>query len=64
MKKTIKTSNGLCRYTFRIYTDYDPEDGFSVWTNAYSQSEAESYIRGEYWGITRISLMSVEQIKN
>jgi len=64
MKKTTKTSNALSRYTFRIYTEYDPEDGFSAWTEAYSQSEAESNIRGEYWGITRISLISVEQIKN
>ena len=48
------------RYIIRVYTKDDPEDGFSVWVDAKSKEEAFDYVRGEYWGITELFLVSVE----
>ena len=36
------------KYVFRVYTTYDPDDGFNVWTSACNRQEAESEIRREY----------------
>lgn len=48
------------RYIIRVYTQDDPEDGFSVWVDARSKEEAFDYVRGEYWGITELFLVRVE----
>lgn len=50
------------KYKFKIYQDFGNGelDDQNVWTSANSQDEAESNIRGEYWGIKDIVLLSVE----
>lgn len=48
------------KYTFRVYTTYDPDDGFNVWTNADSEVEAEKNIQADYHSIIRLELLSVK----
>lgn len=48
------------RYTFRMYTEYDPEDGSWVWTEATSEEEARRNIMSENWGVTKLDLHKVE----
>ena len=48
------------KYTFRVYTTYDPDDGFNVWTNANSKVEAEQNIKSDYHSITRLELLYVK----
>ena len=48
------------KYTFRVYTTYDPEDGFNVWTNANSEVEAERIIQEDYHSIIRLELLSIQ----
>lgn len=48
------------KYVYRVYTTYDPEDGFNVWVRANSRQEAECEIRSEYHSITRIELLRTE----
>lgn len=48
------------KYTFRVYTTYDPEDGFNAWTRANNEFEARQNIQCEYHSITRIELMNVK----
>lgn len=50
------------KYTFRIYTVSDPEDGFNAWTEAFSRYEAEEKIKREYHSIVRLSLMNIQKI--
>jgi len=50
------------RYTFRVYTKYDSEDGFWAWTIAETASEAESKIRREYYDVIRAELYKTEKL--
>lgn len=49
------------KYVFRIYTSYDPEDGFNAWAYGRTQQEAEQEIRSEYHSITRVQLIRSEK---
>jgi hypothetical protein len=49
------------KYVFRVYTTYDPEDGFNAWVRANSRQEAECEIRSEYHSITRVELLRTEK---
>lgn len=50
------------KYVFRVYTSYDSNDGFNVWTRANSRQEAECEIRSEYHSITRVELLRTEKV--
>lgn len=49
------------KYTFRVYTTYDREDGFNAWVRANSRQEAEREIRSEYHSIIRVELLRTEK---
>lgn len=49
------------KYVFRVYTTYDPDDGFNVWTSACNRQDAESEIRREYHSIIRLELLRTEK---
>ena len=49
------------KYVFRVYTTYDPDDGFNAWARANSRQEAECEIRSEYHSITRVELLRTEK---
>lgn len=50
------------KYRFRIYTSYDPEDGFNAWTTARNATEAREKIRREHHSVIRVELLSEEKI--
>lgn len=52
----------MSKYTFRVYTTYDREDGFNAWVRANSCQEAEREIRSEYHSIVRVELIRTEKI--
>lgn len=52
----------MSKYIFRVYTTYDPDDGFNAWVHASSHQEAESEIRNEYHSIIRVELLSKEKV--
>lgn len=47
------------RYYFRMYTRDDPEDGSSVWEDAYSESEARDMVYSDFHSIVRLDLIRV-----
>ena len=47
------------RYYFRMYTKDDPEDGSSVWEDAYSESEARDMVYSDFHSIIRLDLIKV-----
>ena len=49
------------KYIFRVYTTYDPEDGFNAWASGNSRQEAEIEIRSEYHSIARVELLGTEK---
>lgn len=49
------------KYIFRVYTTYDPDDGFNAWVSGNSRQEAEREIRSEYHSITRVELLRTER---
>lgn len=49
------------KYIFRVYTTYDPDDGFYAWTYGNTPQEAEREIRSEYHSITRVELIRTEK---
>lgn len=49
------------KYIFRVYTTYDPEDGFNAWASGNSQQKAEREIRSEYHSITRVEFLRTEK---
>ena len=49
------------KYTFRVYTTYDPEVGFNAWATGRSRQEAEQEIRSEYHSIIRVDLIRKEK---
>jgi hypothetical protein len=49
------------KYIFRVYTTYDPDDGFNVWTYGNTPQEAEREIRSEYHSILRVELLRTEK---
>ena len=51
----------MTKYIFRVYTTYDPEDGFNVWASGNSRQEAEREIRSEYHSIIRVELIRTEK---
>ena len=50
------------KYVFRIYTTYDPDDGFNGWAKASNRQEAENEIRSEWHSIIRVELLRVEEL--
>jgi hypothetical protein len=42
------------KYRFRVYTTYDPEDGFWAWAYGNTAEEAEMEVRSEYHSIMRV----------
>lgn len=52
----------LYHYIIRVYTTYDPEDGFNVWTDAPNDEQALNHIRGEYHSITDLLIISKTKI--
>lgn len=60
-KKQVKSNHPtLHRYYFRMYTKSDPEDGETIWEEAYSESEARNIIYDDFHSITELDLMRVE----
>jgi len=57
--KPIKPTK-VKKYVFRVYTTYDPDDGFNAWVRANSRQEAECEIRCEHHSITRVELLRIE----
>lgn len=49
------------KFTFRVYTGYDPEDGFWAWTIARTAAEAKEEIRHEYHSVIRVELFKEEK---
>lgn len=45
------------KYTFRIYTEYDPEDGFNAWAYGNNAQEALEEIKSEYHSIIKVDLL-------
>lgn len=54
-KKEPKTH----KYYFRMYTESDPEDGETIWEEAYSESEARSMAYSDFHSITELDLIRV-----
>lgn len=54
-----KQERKLHRYYFRIYTKSDPDDGETVWEEAYSESEARDMVYNDFHSITELDLMRV-----
>lgn len=48
------------KYYFRVYTTYDPEDGFNCWTSASNEQEAKQNIESEYHSIIKMDLIYAE----
>lgn len=48
------------KYICRLYTSYDPEDGFKVWTRANSEEEAIEKLKREYHSVTEVFVLKVE----
>lgn len=46
-------------YIYRVYTTYDPHDGFSVWTKANTEQEAEDKIRNEHHSVIGLDLLKI-----
>lgn len=60
-KKQVKNSHPVIhRYYFRMYTESDPDDGETIWEEAYSESEARSMAYSDFHSITELDLMRVE----
>ncbi len=51
----------MTKYVFRVYTTYDPDDGFNAWATGNSRQEAEREIRSEYHSIIRVELIRTEK---
>lgn len=52
------------KYVFRIYTTYEPEDGFNAWVIAESPQRAQEKIMREYHSIDRVVLMYSEKVSD
>lgn len=50
--------NNIKTYTYRVYT-IDDQTGFSVWTQAVNEQEAEDKIRTEYSAVTGLDLLKI-----
>lgn len=49
----------LHRYYFRMYTKSDPDDGETVWEEAYSESEARDMVYSDFHSIVELDLVKV-----
>ena len=59
-KKQVKNNYPVMhRYYFRIYTESDPEDGETIWEEAYSESEARDMVFSDFHSITSLDLIQV-----
>ena len=59
-KKQVKNNYPILhRYYFRMYTEYDPSDGETVWEEAYSESEARNMVYSDFHSIVRLDLIRV-----
>lgn len=50
----------LHRYYFRMYTQPDPEDGETIWEEAYSENEARNKAYDDFHSIVRLDLIRKE----
>lgn len=59
-KKQVKSNHPtLHRYYFRMYTKSDPDDGETVWEEAYSESEAIDKAYSDFHSIVKLDLIRV-----
>ena len=59
-KKQVKNNYPVMhRYYFRMYTESDPEDGETVWEDAYSESEARNMVYDDFHSIVELDLIKV-----
>lgn len=54
-----KQERKLHRYYFRMYTESDPEDGETIWEEAYSDSEARDMVFSDFHSITSLDLIRI-----
>lgn len=54
-----KQERKLHRYYFRMYTESDPEDGETIWEEAYSESEARDMVFSDFHSITSLDLIRI-----
>ena len=57
--KKKKEKNVMHRYYFRMYTKDDPEDGETIWEEAYSESEARSMAYSDFHSIVGLDLLRI-----
>lgn len=50
------------KFTFRVYTTYDREDGFNAWCSATTRKQAEDKMRREYHSVVDLVLIREEKI--
>ena len=57
--KKKKEKNVMHKYYFRMYTKDDPEDGETIWEEAYSESEARSMAYSDFHSIVGLDLLRI-----
>lgn len=61
IQKALKMPRPVChKYYFRLYTKSDPDDGETVWKEAYTENDARNMVYSDYHSITRLDLLRVE----
>lgn len=58
-KQVNNSSSELHRYYFRMYTKDDPEDGETIYEDAYDQYQAITMAHDDFHGIVRLDLIRV-----
>lgn len=48
------------KYFFRIFTKYDPEDGFNAWSYGTNVNDALENIKSDYHSIIKVDFMYEE----
>lgn len=58
-KQKVNSLPTVHRYYFRMYTESDPDDGETIWEEAYSESEARNMVYSDFHSIKELELINM-----